>query len=174
MKPNKQNIEKIKQAISLEYSADKLGNVYNKNGDKLSLDNLHRSGYRRFSINTGDARETIFFHRFIVAFFYGIEALTNSECVRHLDGNKLNNNIKNLKTGTILDNIMDRPKEERVRTSTIGQKRAVEAIKRKDWSFIDEDRESGMSYGELQQKHGISKGTLSYRYSLTAAKKRKI
>jgi len=92
---------------------------------------------------------------------FGMEAVKAAYCIRHLDGDPGNNHPDNLALGTASQNAMDRTPADR----SAHAKKASEVLARKDWAAIDADRAEGMGYGRLAKKHGVSKGTLSYRYS---------
>ena len=79
--------------------------------------------------------------------------------ISHLDGNYLNNSESNIDLGTNSDNMMDIPKEVRIRKSSNASKKYSDELVQ----MIRLDKEKGMSYKELMIKYNISsKGTLSY------------
>lgn len=83
--------------------------------------------------------------------------------VRHLDGNQFNNSYENILIGTVSDNIMDMPSEQRREKARLASKCSPLRYQKDAIDAIKKDREDGMTYKELMQKYGISsKGTISY------------
>jgi hypothetical protein len=81
---------------------------------------------------------------------YG-ELLFAADCVRHLNGNSLDNSYDNIEIGSWSDNMMDIPKEIRVRRS----------VKYKNIDEIRNYYNNCKSYKETMERYGISsKGTL--------------
>lgn len=152
--------EYIIEAEKKGYYVDKQGNVYSKN-KKLSLSNMQNR--YRFTIRYMGERVTIPVHRFVAYFKCGNKIFENLE-IRHLNNNSLDNTWDNIDIGTHSDNMLDIPKEQRI-------KRAIHASK-KNIRFDDEtvkkilkDKRNGMSYNELCGKYNTSKSTLSYLFN---------
>lgn len=129
-----------------------------------------KPAYQRFSIKAPSDRNVraVLVHQLAALQKFGEAAFLAAECVRHLNGNSLDNTLDNIALGSLSDNTLDRPAKDR----QVQAKHASEAISRKDWGVIDADRRVGLSYRQLQNKYGISKGTLSYRYSRSARSRR--
>jgi len=99
------------------------------------------------------------FHRLQAYQKYGNKIYEDGMCVRHLDGNPLNNTWDNIEIGTHQENMMDIPREERVKHAI----KATKGMIRWDYKKIRAMHDSGMSYREIIAETGItSKGTLSY------------
>jgi hypothetical protein len=84
--------------------------------------------------------------------------------VRHLDNNRLNNLEDNIALGTPSENMMDIPRERRIKS-------AIYAAS-KNRRFTDEevkaivtDRYNGYTYRQLCKKYDTSKSTLSYLFN---------
>lgn len=105
-------------------------------------------------------RSGVKFHRFVAYQKFG-DKLFDADCVRHLDGNSLNNNPENLELGTVLQNIMDRPPEER-RAHAQKAANAQKKLSKERLEELRADRASGMIYKDLCKKYGIAQSTLSY------------
>jgi len=138
-------------ALQKGYSIDKEGKVF-KNGVALKL-RKRTNGYLGFHIRKGKEIK-IDCHRFQAYAKYGKLMLSVGIQVRHRDGDPLNNTFDNILIGTQSDNMMDIPKE----------KRQINASHPKyNHRIIRTDREMGMTYKEIMEKHSIlSKGTVSY------------
>ena len=130
---------------------------------------VQRGGYLTTGFSVDGVRKNIRFHQLQAYEKYGDKIFEEGIQVRHLNGDPSDNSWDNIAIGNQSDNRMDISEEIRMISSLI----ATSHVRRKDWDVIDKDRESGMSYGELQDKYGISKGTLSYRYSKTGKRTRK-
>lgn len=94
---------------------------------------------------------------------YGLAIYEKGIVVRHFDGNQFNNSYENISIGTVSDNIMDMPAEQRMEKARQASKRSPLRYHKDAIDAIKKDREDGMTYKELMQKYGISsKGTISY------------
>lgn len=94
--------------IGENYFIDEEGNVYSKNqkGLKLRKQNIRGNGYKHVTLTIEPYKSRCYLvHRLMALAYYGE---SNGMEVRHLDGNKLNNNLSNLMYGTVSENQMDR------------------------------------------------------------------
>lgn len=101
-------INVLDYAVSRGYKADRNGNIFGPTGTKLSLAKTG-SGYLFFGVRKPIAAEGSFnvsAHRFVAYYFLGDIAKT-SEVIRHLDDDKTNNKLSNLKPGTRSQNFND-------------------------------------------------------------------
>jgi len=163
--------EVIQVASRKGYRVLPSGEVESPHGRMRALTQQSRRGrpYMRFNITVPSlGTYPVFVHQFAAFQKFGEEAFKEAACVRHLNDDSTDNRLENIELGSIHDNIMDRPESERQSHA----KRASETLSRKDWEAIDADREQGHSYKELMDRHGVSKGTLSYRYSQTGVRRR--
>ena len=134
------------------------GQLYNPDG--VPLNGSSSDDYKYFSINKKIAK--VRFHRLVAYQKYGDKLFEDGIEVRHKDGNSLNNFEYNIKIGTHKDNIMDIPKEIRMKKAIKASKKIrkftdeeIEEI-RKDYSRLK-------SYKKVMEKWGItSKGTMNY------------
>lgn len=111
-------------------------------------------GYYRFNIRINKVTGNVFYHRLMAYQKYG-ELLFAANCVRHLNGNSIDNSYDNIEIGSWSDNMMDIPKEIRVRKS------ANANIKYKNIDEIRNYYNNCKSYKETMERYGISsKGTL--------------
>lgn len=105
-------------------------------------------------------------HRLAALQKFGESCFADGICVRHADGNSLNNSLDNILIGTISDNMLDRTTEDR----QVHAQRAGKAASRHSdelWERVRNDHRSGLGYKKLRDKYGISISTLSYQLSST-------
>ena len=86
------------------YFGDELGNIYNSSGKKLRT-RVDRYGYEKLTLWKNRKSFNITVHRFIYTCFHGI--ITNEQTIDHIDGNKLNNTLKNLRVLSLTDNVRE-------------------------------------------------------------------
>lgn len=84
------------------YKIERDGTVYNKNGTIKKLDK-NSKGYYVVDLYQNGKGKRYFVHRLIGDLF--LEKQKGKNIINHLDGNKLNNNYKNLKWTTYSGNI---------------------------------------------------------------------
>ncbi len=133
------------------------------NGKKRSLIfKVNRSGYIRVvvSVFLNGTVYPISVSRLVAYKKFGNKLFGKGNQVRHLDGNSTNNHEYNIELGSQSDNMMDKPEQERLKTSL----NASSKLRR--WTD-DEEMEIFnfyslcKSYKKTQEKFGISsKGSL--------------
>jgi hypothetical protein len=104
-------------------------------------------------------------HQLVALQKYGKEAFLTAECVRHLNGNHLDNSLANIAIGTHSDNMMDVPKETRLRSGRIANKAAVKKLRKLTDEQVKELRQlrdNGWNYKELCNKFKLAKSTVSF------------
>lgn len=117
---------------------------------------LIRGKYECYSLKIGDnAIANLMIHRLCAYQKFG-DLLFKADCVRHLDGNSLNNSWDNIAIGTIKDNVHDIPKKKRI---WIGENASKYTIKW-DREKIEEYYNKTHSYKETMNHFGISKSSL--------------
>jgi len=89
------------------------------------------------------------------------KAFVGNTQVRHLNGNKTDNSLSNIKIGTPKENIGDIPKEVRVAAANVARK-ALSKKCRPVHEQVMADHEKGMSHRQLARKYGKAKSTISY------------
>lgn len=129
------------------YEVDKQGNVYsldrfdgriNRRGKKLKKD-LNSAGYERVTLSRHGKTKRFLVHRLVYKSYYG--KIPEGLQVHHIDENKLNNSIKNLKLVTQREN-------NHLSRKSLGYK-----LKQED---VDEIRSSNMTTREISEKYKIS------------------
>lgn len=144
------------------YRIDKNGNVTNPKG--LILKGFINQVYRRFGIRNDDNQTIkISYHRFQAYIKFGDKIYEEGICVRHLNGNSLDNSWDNIEIGTQQDNSLDIPKEKRQAITSYISSQRKNAFSKEKIIAIKEAHKNGLSYKEIMNKFGISsKGTISY------------
>jgi hypothetical protein len=100
-------MELWKDIIDFEnYEVSSFGNVRNKKTELLLKPNIHRQGYHMFKPSKNNIRFTFLAHRLVACAF--IENPNNYPQVDHIDRNKSNNNIENLRWVTPEQNLWNR------------------------------------------------------------------
>lgn len=145
-------------AVEQGYKCTKDGSIVGTRGQKLKL-NIKTTGYYSFSIRKDGIVYRILVHQFVAYCKYGDKFLT-SECVRHIDGDPLNNNWDNICIGTHSDNMMDIPQEIRQKNAEYASSFVTRHNHDKIKKYYEEN---DVSYKDLMKKFNISsKGTVSY------------
>ena len=86
------------------YEVSNLGNVRNKNTSKI-LKSCLIKGYYYIKLCKDGKSKNLLNHRLVALSF--IDNVDNKLCVDHIDGNKTNNNINNLRYATKSENAMN-------------------------------------------------------------------
>ena len=79
------------------YSVSNFGNIKNNKKDKLLSPSIHKSGYLTVQLFKNGIRKSLTLHRIIAEGFLGD---FESKYIDHIDRNKLNNKIDNLRAVT--------------------------------------------------------------------------
>ena len=151
---------KIKDVIGYEglYSIDKNGNVYSKRSwrgikNRVLTPSKNEYGYLRVFLTKNGKTSGITIHKLMAITFLGERKIDFQ--VRHLDGNKENNSLSNLKYGTALENADDR----RLHLKTaFGERIASSKLTKEDVMNI---RNSNLNQKELSKKYNISIANIS-------------
>jgi hypothetical protein len=148
--------ELIKHSAFIGYTVDKNGVVFNKNGKVVSLSIPKRkTGYKSFNIRLPGRKATrCFVHRLQAFQKYGDAIFQKGQVVRHINGDYMDNSFNNIEIGTQSQNMMDIPKDIRVKKSS---------HPKYCHKSILNDVNNGYSYRQIMDKYGISsKGTVSF------------
>ena len=90
--------------IYTNYSANEMGQIYNEKTNRVSIGNLHPSGYLKTTLNQIELpKKSIMTHRLIYECIEG-QIPTNYE-INHIDSNRQNNCIYNLEAVTHSENM---------------------------------------------------------------------
>lgn len=147
----------IREAKSKGYSVTTDGSIVSPSGKLLKLC-VDTNGYYKFAIRANGSRHVLNVHRLIAYLKFGELALSRE--TRHLDNNKLNNSWNNIDIGTHSENMMDKPKEDRVRRA-INASSYLRKLTDEQIIQLRKDKNT-VPIKNLLQKYGIVKSTLYY------------
>ena len=134
---------------------------------KKNIGTIH-NGYVFINIKVDGKDKNIRAHRLQAYQKYGDKIYEKGMCVRHLDNNRLNNSISNIALGTNSDNMMDKPKEQRLKDAI----HASSFVKKHKHEDIIDFYNKTKSYAKTMEKFSISnKSTLYYIVRKSMAKK---
>jgi len=85
------------------YLVSNTGNIYGVVAGRAISIKTEKNGYKRVTLNRSGVRKTISVHRLVVEAF--IEPITEGFCVDHIDNNRGNNHISNLRIVTYTFNV---------------------------------------------------------------------
>lgn len=92
----------IYKGIKTNYQVDEFGNVKSLFSNKILKPNLKRTGYYGYCLYINKKKITILAHHLVAEAF--IDNPNNYTVINHIDGNKLNNSVKNLEWCSYSDN----------------------------------------------------------------------
>ena len=98
-------MEEYKKIKDYDYEISNLGNVRNMKTNKILKNQISTSGYYDIKIDGKHFK----IHKLIGIYF--IDNPNEYKCVDHIDRNKLNNNINNLRWCTYSDNLKNKTKK---------------------------------------------------------------
>lgn len=119
---------------------------------------IHKNkvGYYETNVRIKGKLYHLYIHRLCAYQKYG-DIIFDAECVRHLDGNPLNNCSDNIEIGTQKDNIMDIPKEVRQKKAEY----ATSFIRKYNKNEVREFYKQNRSYKKTMNHFGMTtKSTL--------------
>lgn len=118
------------------------------------------SGYMVVTLGPRNKRTYVRMHRIIAYSIHG-EDIFKTDCVRHLNDVRHDNNVDNLSPGTYAQNFEDRSKLSRQTLADSGGK-SRRKLSESQVVNLKRDRKSGYTYRQLCDKYGIAKSTISY------------
>ena len=144
------------------------GVVKSPRGEVVTL-RLSSGGYQQFSIHIkrGDnpkLTRNVMVHRLVGYLKYGDKIYDYGMCIRHIDGDKLNNSYDNLVIGTHRDNMLDVPIQDRINRS-LKSAETTRRFSEEELASIVVDRRSGMSYKDICEKYDVGKSWCSYFFN---------
>ncbi len=88
------------------YEVSNMGNVRNKTFNRLLKPGINRYGYNFVSLSKSGIKITKMVHRLVAEAF--INNPDVKDCIDHIDNNKLNNNLSNLRFATTKENAQNK------------------------------------------------------------------
>jgi hypothetical protein len=172
MNPHAKVFTVMEHFINKGYTITPEGQIISRHKKPLKY-HIAPNGY--YSLNMGDSRKlggTVYPHKWQAYVKYGREAYLAAECVRHLDGNRLNNHRDNIAIGTHKENHQEIPKhilQERARKASpfaakARRKANAKRMKAK-WAPVWADIDAGMRHKEVSEKYNIPLSTIRNRNS---------
>ena len=159
--------EAIRLAHHKGYRVTEEGKVINAVGRERKCQEQRTGNDCRYVFNVvlGDgATYPVHVHRLQAFQKFGEASLEPGIVVRHLDGDATNNRAENIEIGTVRDNVMDRPADER--KAHASHAASFRQDLRQDWPEIERDYfEHSMGFKKLAAKYGLSTGTLSNHFN---------
>ena len=156
-------------ANTMGYSVDQFGVVRNSKNKVVRsfINGKNGNSYLVFSIRNlslWDYAKKVKVHKLQAYQKFRDKIFEEGIVVRHLDGNPLNNSWDNIEIGNQSDNMLDIPKEIRIKSATVASRKMQDNSRSfEERCKIYEDLNSGLTYSEIMKKHNISsKGTLSF------------
>lgn len=150
-------ILKESTAVKRGYFVSDEGIMFGVKGNEIGT--VNSRGYRESKIRIKGKPEHLTTHRLQAFQKYGIKIYEDGIMVRHRDGNPLNNSWENILIGTASENMMDIPKELRIKNAL----HATSFIKKYNNQEIKDFHAKFKSYKITMNHFGISsKGTLHY------------
>lgn len=161
----------VKAAYDAGYRVDHVGNVVKDGIIKKTYILNRKPRYADFPMYVNNRRHLVYVHKLCAYQKYG-DALFESQCVRHLDGNSLNNAPSNIAIGSFSDNMYDIPNGVRSKRAIYASS-CVQKLNKHNHKEILDYYKKVRSYTKVMEKFNISsKGTVSYiiRKSIESAK----
>lgn len=151
-------LKKFIQNTNNMYEVYTDGKIYSYYSNKfLKLDKS--KGYYRVTLTMEDKSLLHFYcHRLVANAF--IPNPENKPTVNHIDGNKLNNNVKNLEWATVSENCKH-ANDTGLRIANKGEDCSYAKLTNKIVKEIKQDISDGMIYDDISDKHNISPATIS-------------
>lgn len=147
-------IEKI--ASKRGYMVSEEGKLYNPKGKEIGT---YYNGYLGTSIRIKGKQKNFTAHRLQAYQKYGDLLYEDNILVRHLNGDSTDNTWNNIAIGTQSDNMMDIPKQIRIKKAL----HATSFMRKYDKEEVRQFYSSCKSYKETMKQFKItSKGTLHY------------
>lgn len=145
----------------MDYEVKECGCVFNILGKQIRPSKVGK-GYAKVSFQTGKTKKDWLVHRLVLIKFKGLEE--GKQC-SHLDGNKLNNHINNLKWVTQKENEAHKKMHG---TYPIGDKNPNSKLKKEDVLEIRKLYLDGFKQRQLSNMFNICKSQVSHIVSKKA------
>lgn len=137
------------------YQISDNGIVINKKGKKRKT-YITSYGYEHIQLHKNGKRKTFRIHRLVAEHF--IPNYDNKTEVNHIDGNKLNNNVKNLEWCTRSENQLHAYK---IGLQKLGEEHYNSKLKKKDIIEIRDMLDKGISHFDISKHFNVSKSLIT-------------
>ena len=87
------------------YKVSNLGNIKSRTTGKIMKQTFKENSYNKIGLSKNGIKTTLRIHRLVAETF--LDNPNNKHCVDHIDNNKLNNNLINLRWATTSENAMN-------------------------------------------------------------------
>jgi hypothetical protein len=154
-----------------DYEISIFGNC-RRNG-KIIKGTIQSRGYRYFQLNREDRRKNMLFHHLVAEQFIGERP--DNLVIDHIDRNKLNNNVNNLRYITIKENLQNCNKyigdiletDKRLRTNILSKEAYRRALQKKGKDIKYRDRGTGRLVQKSNQRWNAIISIKKVRYNNT-------
>ena len=142
------------------YRVDENGVLTNPKGKEIGRTDLWKGmSYHLSSVKIMGRSKKFKTHRLQAYQKFGDKMYEDGICVRHLNGNSLDNRASNIDIATHSDNMMDRSPECRMKSAL----HATSFVRKYDKQDVRDFHSESRSYKKTMEQFGISsKGTLNY------------
>jgi len=143
-----------------DYSLTREGRVWSSKSQRWLKTHVHASGYELVALRhpvLGTQSKTV--HRLVLETFVG--PCPPGMEGRHLDGNKQNNGLENLRWGTHYENVLDSIVHGTFVKPLCGEKNGQSKLSNAQAEEIRQLLTSGVAQKELAEQFGISQVTVS-------------
>lgn len=145
------------------------GRLFNKKTNKFLKGSINSTGYRVYQLTVNGKYYNFLCHRLVAEYF--LPNQENYPVVHHIDGNKLNNKVENLKWVSFSDNLQE--SYLMGRRNTKNQSYITEnELKNKEWRQIENSQYYVSEFGDVYNSNTSRKlkpkkdGYLRYTYYL--------
>ena len=90
------------------YLVSNFGNIKNNKTNRIMKQDTHKQGYKQIGLTKNGKQKHFYVHRLVGIAF--LENPDNKQMIDHIDENKANNNVKNLRWATCKDNLANQGK----------------------------------------------------------------
>ena len=150
--------EEWKQILDYpNYSISNLGNVRNNKHNRNIKPILYKCGYYHVGLRINGKTKCIRVHRLVGNHF--LENIDNKPFIDHIDRNKLNNNVNNLRWATRSENERNKPKKQNTKSKYKGVYFVVKpnkwkacikiSGKSKHIGVFNTEEEAGLAYNQF-------------------------
>lgn len=141
------------------YFIDEKGELFTDNGQKQLKDGVKNGYVKNWLILKDGSGKAFFRHRLVMMCFSPREDADKMQ-VNHIDGNKLNNNVKNLEWCTNQENRIHAVKFG-LAARLVGETNPASKLKEEQVLDIIQDLLHAIPYSVIMKKYNCSKSTIS-------------